>query len=85
MPALTQIYMYAIMEVLNHPPYTIKQQLQTRFLLLWLTSISMAISRCTHIISMSSNGNAILIVFKMLTLIWGVKMLEISSKNTEKE
>jgi hypothetical protein len=32
-----------------------------------------------------SNGNAILIVFKMLSLIWGVKMLEVSSKNTGKD
>lgn len=35
-----QIYVYAIIEVLNHPPYDIKPQLQTRFLLLWNSSYS---------------------------------------------
>lgn len=45
----------------------------------------MAISGCTRTLSMVSNENATLIVFKMLSLVWGVNMVEMSSKNTEKD
>lgn len=44
----------------------------------------MAISGCTRALSMGSNENATLIVFKMLSLVWETNTAELSYKNTEK-